>query len=204
MSNIVYLLGESAEAIGSMGVDEPPGAVRRHRSTTLVIVVVLVALVGFGSTYYFLVEVAPVHRGGPANLGFTGTLSSAAPGSEGCANHPAEVCYATGLTVTHAGSALSALSFRVTQRTNADAAAPSIPLGPNATLTALSANDSVVGVWNWSRSTWTSGSQWGISSSQILGMVLDTGLVSNSTLAGGLFWAILSGQFGGQDSLPMP
>jgi hypothetical protein len=165
-------------------------------------IAVIVVAVSIGGYYYYL-SFAPGHRGGPGNLGYTGVMRRASPGSAGCGSRNAEVCYSNGILVTYGGSVLSDLSFEVTEQTNADAQAPSIPLGPNATVTLLNSTNAVAGVWDWSQNIWVSGSEWVISPGQAVDLVLDTGLLTNSTLAEGIFWVTLSPPNGGSIGAPL-
>jgi hypothetical protein len=180
----------------------PEGGVTAPRKRDYVylgIALAVTIVAGFFGAYYFFADVAHGHCECPAGFGFTGGMSRVAPSSLGCAPPTAEVCYSNGLVVSYGGSVLSDLSFAFTQETNADAQAPAIPLGPNATVTMVNSTNAVVGVWNWSHSLWVSGSDWSIPPGQPVSFVLDTGLVFNSTLAGGVLWVTLSGDHGGID-----
>jgi hypothetical protein len=178
-------------------------ALRRRVYLFLTIALAFIVIAGLFGGYYYYLYFAPGHRGGPGNLGYSGVMTGASPGSVGCASRNSEVCYSNGVLVTYGGSVLSDLSFKVTNETNADAQAPSIPLGPNATVSLLNSTDAVVGVWNWSDNTWVTGSQWAIPPSQAVGLILDTGLVTNSTLSKGMLWVTLSGPNGGSIGTPL-
>jgi hypothetical protein len=166
-----------------------------HRSVRLMLVVVLVVILTCaGGLYLYLGQ---SHSTGPAGFNLTSHPERVPPGSTACAPTNGEVCYATGIMVTQGGATLSDLSFKVIQGSGGVVGGTPVPLGPSAAVRMLNGQGEVVGDWNWTEGTWTSGGQWAIPQSQNVDLVLDTGLTNDTTLASAYFWVTLSGVNGG-------
>lgn len=89
---------------------------------------------------------------------------------------------------------ISDLSFAVTNWTSAPyPIADSFPLGPGASVTALNSSQSVGGIWNLSEGKWMGTPSGVLPTSTTAVFTLDTGLISNATLTGGVwFWVEFS------------
>jgi hypothetical protein len=122
------------------------------------------------------------------------------PGSTGCRPEQSEVCDQAQFESRLDGLTLAHLRFEVTNWSSSSVsgpAAPLIPLGAMAAVSVLDSTGEVVGVWNVSDSAWVSGSGWAVPTDQYVPVVLDTGLVSNATLANAEFSIILTDPYQG-------
>ena len=102
------------------------------------------------------------------------------PGSPGCANVSGESCYSVLMESNTAGVRLSGLAFEVRgppTNNSSVISGPPIPLGPAARLSAFDSAGNLVGLWNWTTSTWVLGGSWIIPVNANITLVLDTGLL---------------------------
>lgn len=140
---------------------------------------------------------------GPSEFAPVAGPNWAAPGSTGCPQASELVCYSFAVTSSLQGLTLAHLSFRVANITTWPGYnATSVALGPGAHVTILGPSNSSVGVWWFSNDTWTSGAGWEVPTDTNVGMVLDTGLFSNSTLVKASFAVDLTSPFEGQVGFP--
>ena len=127
-----------------------------------------------------------------------------APGSVGCQPTPNEVCYAVIVENSEKGLTLSDVRFYSAVGT-ASQSGPiwtPISLGDSARVSALGPPKSIVGVWNYSEAQWTSGSGWGVPTIGDFTLILDTGLLTNSTLEQAYFFVEVTGPFHGGVGFP--
>lgn len=110
-------------------------------------------------------------------------------GSVGCQDLQGETCYSGVLVSNVPGVHLSGLRFEVLgppwNRTNVLNSTP-VSLGATARVTVVAPDNTVVGVWDWSTTSWSQGSSWVIPTGANVTLVLDTGL-QNANLSGDLF-----------------
>jgi hypothetical protein len=127
--------------------------------------------------------------------------------SIGCRSSSGEVCYAAIFEATIHGLTLAHLRFVVANSspggdTNGPIAPP-LPLGASAQVTALASPGSVAGIWNFSDEQWVSGSDWAVRSTSGVTVILDTGLVSNTTLTDAEFDIVLTSPYEGSVGFPL-
>lgn len=131
---------------------------------------------------------------GPSDFAPVG-IERATPGSIGCAAPVGAVCYRADYAPSIPGLTLSGLRFNVANPSNQtiNPNAPTIPLGPTATVSALGSDGQVVGVWSMQSMMWQNGAGAPVPPSSDTAVILDTGLLSNATLSGAYLYIILSG-----------
>lgn len=172
------------------GEFDPPKA---RRMTWLVVPICIVIAIGLLLGFVFV----PLggHPGpGPSGFSPASGPIRVAPGSIGCQSLSRDVCYAAAVMTLYSGVSLSHLQFRVANETTPlNSNATPLPLGHSAQVAVLSSSVSIAGVWNVSTGSWTNGSGWVLPTNLSIVIILDTGLLSNSTLAGTWFWAELTG-----------
>jgi len=185
-----------------------PGATRHRFATRLAVLALLVAALGV-TAFVALdfnglsVWLACPHTC-PSDLAPVG-IQRVAPGSTGCKDPFTAVCYRAEFAPSIQDLTLSGLRFNVASPSNQtiDPSAPGIPLGPNATVSAIGPDGQVVGVWSMHSSTWLSGAAWPVASASNASVVLDTGLQSNATLSNAYFYIILTGPNQGSIGFPL-
>jgi hypothetical protein len=188
----------------------PPGPGAAGRGSRIRLAVVAVVLAALGVSAFVAVNFDGVNaylacpHTCPSDFGGAG-IARVAPGSIGCATPAGAVCYRADYASAISGLTLSGLRFNVAGPTNQtiDPDAPGVPLGPTAKVSALGAEGQVVGVWSMPSMTWQIGSGAPVPKSSDDVVILDTGLLDNSTLLGAYFYIILTGANGGSVGFPL-
>lgn len=143
---------------------------------------------------------------GPSNFWPVG-IERAGAGSTGCLFRAGEACYAVTFGSAFQGLTLDDLHFVVANgslgSTTSGPIAPPLPLGAGARVTVLSSASSIAGVWNVSGNRWISGADWPIPTTQLVTVVLDTGLDSNATLADAEFAIVHTSPYEGSVGFPL-
>jgi hypothetical protein len=181
-------------------VEEPSAgacvARRRGRAILVAAVVAVTVAVVVALGIVFALTLAQNAGSRPSGFSVAGAAARIAPGSLGCRSIPGNVCYSTGLIVGKSGVTLSDVVFDVANQTDPEnPQAPRIPLGPGAEVTMFGNSSSVVGTYNMSSASWTSGGEWQFPVDQAVGLILDTGLTSNATLSNAMFWATVASPY---------
>jgi len=153
-----------------------------------VIVVALLVLVPmFHSNYTGPSQFAPAD--GPLKV---------QPGSAGCPEVSGLVCYSVAIESLLHGLTLGSLGFRVANLTTQPGLnTTQVRLGSSARVSVLGSYSITVGTWWFSNRTWSSGSTWQVPLNTEVWFVLDTQLVSNSTLSRAWFAIDLGTPFSG-------
>jgi len=153
-----------------------------------VIVVALLVLVPmFHSNYTGPSQFAPAD--GPLKV---------QPGTAGCPEVTGLVCYSVAIESLLHGLTLGSLGFRVANLTTQPGLnTTQVQLGSSARVSALGTSGMTVGTWWFSNRTWSSGSTWQVPLNTEVWFVLDTQLVSNSTLSRAWFAIDLGTPFSG-------
>jgi hypothetical protein len=134
---------------------------------------------------------------GPSNFAPVDGPVKTAPGTIGCRSTPLEVCYSVVVSCLFRNFTASNLYFAVTNETVYSYPEPNnVPLGPDASVSVLQSG-SIAAVWNWSTGAWSNGSGWLFPYDSNVTIVLDTGLVSDSTMLGMSFWVEYAQPYGG-------
>ena len=122
---------------------------------------------------------------------YFGPVGQVPPGSIGCAATAQEVCYSGTLLSSINGLQVSDLSFKVLANGSGGSvlSGPPVPLGPGAQVTLLSDPTTIVGVWNWTSSTWIFGGDNPVPYNTTA--ILDTGLVG-TPLEWDMWWTFYS------------
>lgn len=111
------------------------------------------------------------------------------PGSVGCQDLPGESCFSGVLVSYLPGVQLSGLRFEVLgppwNSSNVLNSTP-VSLGDSARVTVLAPDNTVVGAWDWSTTSWSQGSGWVIPTGANVTLILDTGF-QNAKLSGDWF-----------------
>jgi len=119
-------------------------------------------------------------------------------GSAGCPPVSGLVCYSVAVESLLHGLTLGSLGFRVANLTTQPGLnTTQVRLGSTARVSALGSTGLAVGTWWFSNRTWSSGSTWPVPLSTEVWFVLDTQLVSNSTLGRAWFSIDLGTPFSG-------
>jgi hypothetical protein len=157
-------------------------------SAIAVIVVALLVLVPtFHSNYTGPSQFAPAD--GPLKV---------QPGTAGCPEVTGLVCYSVAIESLLHGLSLGSLGFRVANLTTQPGLnTTQVQLGSSARVSALGTSGITVGTWWFSNRTWSSGSTWQVPLNTEVWFVLDTQLVSNSTLSRAWFAIDLGTPFSG-------
>ena len=180
-----------------------PGRARRETAWRLVLGVAGIAVAVFlaGLAVFLLSTHTRPSDFAPAGI------ERASPGTLGCRSTAGEVCYEALFQSGLSGLTLSHLQFEVTNvspATTTGPLAPPIPLGPGAQVAVLDSSTSIAGVWNVSNGQWQNGSTWLVPTGPYVPVILDTGLVSNSTLSEAEFAIVLTSPFEGALGFPLP
>lgn len=139
----------------------------------------------------------------PPGLGVSSGTSAAIPGAPGCRSAPGDLCFRVGVVTTYHGVAYSALHFAITQPVNSTRPLwGSVPLPAGATVSVL-VGTRVVGIWNFSSHAWSLAPSGVLPYDQNVPVILDTGLVSNSTLRSAYLDVDLSGPEDGGIGFPL-
>ena len=150
----------------------------------------------------WLVSLGP----GPSDFAPAG-VERVPAGSIGCGPTTGEVCYAASLESLLQGLTLGHLRFVVANGSEGFSThgplAPPLPLGAGAQITALAAPAAVAGVWNMSDGQWVTGGDWRVPAGPNVVVVLDTGLLSNSTLEDAYFAIVLTSPYEGSIGFPL-
>jgi hypothetical protein len=122
----------------------------------------------------------------------------------GCQNIEGEVCFGFTFMTYIGGIQLSGLSFGVDGPISNLPSGSGTPvvLGPGASLTVLSNDQKLVGVWNWTHATWSLGGNWTIPTGLSATFVLDTG-EQNVQFAGDYFSTSIVTPSYGSGSVPL-
>lgn len=143
---------------------------------------------------------------GPSSFAPAG-MARALPGTPACRQIHDEICYEVEFQSGLQGLTLAHLRFVVASGSEGASTngplGPRVPLGQNASVSVLGSPTSVAGVWNFSASSWTSGASWAVPIGPYVPVVLDTGLLSNSTLQEAEFAIILTSPYEGALGFPL-
>ena len=181
---------------------------RRRTVWALCAALAIVGLVLLGSFVYFD-DLIPgsncydwyVHCPlGPSDFSPVG-IEKVSAGSIGCSSTTGEICFSAIFQASLQGLTLEHLRFVVANASAGGSTngplAPPLPLGAGAQVTALASPSSVAGVWNVSTGHWISGGSWPVSTGPGMSVILDTGLVSNTTLRDAEFDIVLTSPYEG-------
>jgi hypothetical protein len=173
----------------------------RNRRLKIALVSVVVALSVFLVASLVLVSLLSSLGTSPNSFWFAKGPDRVGPGTIGCRMNPDEVCYSFAFGMVYKGVTLSRSSFQVVNRSYAlsgrGSEGPIIPLGPIASVSVLSSTSTIAGSWNYSSSVWSNGSGWVVPTNVNVTVILDTGLLTNATLANTGFEIVLSSPNGG-------
>lgn len=171
---------------------------RRALMIFLAVAVVLILVTG---SLAYLVLNQPTFPPRPS-LGPAG-LSRATSGSLGCRSSPDEVCYAVEFGCTYSQLPIWNLFFAASNATGFSyPIANTAYLGPGARVTVLNGS-SANGEWNISSGRWTVQPVGFVPTNSLLVVVLDTGVLSNSSLIGTWFFVEHSLPTGGAIGLAL-
>jgi hypothetical protein len=180
-----------------------PGLPRPRSSRgPLILLVAMIVIVGALGGAFALSQIwhgAPV---GANQFGFA-NVSMVVPGSMGCREVPHEVCFGLTAATTLTGLQLGDIHFRLTNQTDQDYRAPSVPIGANASVLVMKAPGASAGQYNWSSGAWITGSTWVMPTNLNVEFVFDTGLTDGAQVNGTVFWALLSSPGSGADGAPL-
>jgi hypothetical protein len=185
-----------------------PRSIRtRRRRRFIVAGVVVLALVSILGAFTLLdvLEVSVSICAGCPPAWMVGPGPAVQPGQMGCQDVPGEECYAVQLASNVAGVHLSGLRFDVVgppwNNTSVLNSTP-VALGPSALVSAFNSTGDLVGVWNWTLSSWSQGEAWPIPVGPNVLLILDTGL-QNVQLKGDLFFTFLTSPNYGSVGMPL-
>ncbi|HZY92185.1 MAG TPA: hypothetical protein VFG07_05370 [Thermoplasmata archaeon] len=194
--------GRSMAAVsGARGPISSPWNSRRRR---LLLGLYFALLVGLIVWLLWVFEVGPYVQNGflPGASGFvlTGPVSRVPPGAIGCRAISGNLCYSAWFITAYRGRSVGDLRWNVGNAS--DPQAPPLPLGPGAEISVLNPTGGVLATWNVSAEAWSAGATAILPQNVQVPVVLDTGLLSNSTLSNAMLWGALEGQGSGVNLIP--
>jgi len=177
------------------------GFTRRKGRTFWLVGGVGAAIVAIAVVAFLILPMLQSGAIGPSNFAPAYGPVKVAPGSVGCPAVSGLVCYLTAVATRLHGLTLSNLEFRVMNLSRGNGTVGA--LGPNATVSVPGPSGTVVGLWWFSNQTWSSGSSWQVEFNTNVSFVLNTGLLSYSSLSGAWFAVELTSPFGGEVNFPL-
>lgn len=171
-----------------------PRATNRNQKWLVVGVGVIITLLLIGGlAYEVIISRQPTGPSAFAPAGWTGVN----PGSVGCKSVAGEVCYSFSIETSFQNLPISNLFFAVSNASQFSyPESNTVSLGQGACVTALNGT-AADGVWNMSTGRWSVLPSGMVPIDMTFRFVLDTGLTTNSSLAGTSFWIEHSQPYGG-------